>query len=471
MTSGPTILALETDSAWVVILAVSLVTFVAVGVLQRVIRRPGGLASGALLILPLVLPLVAAFAYQQAALPEISVLQPAGSALFEGSENLRHLLLVANDHGKGFTLYALAGSAGPWVVLIGLLVTSFMLLRRLVGRIVLRRLVAGSHPPNGGADPDPRELVAEMARRAGLRTAPGVLILPRGSAGAFATGGKRPRILLAEELMESMERAELEAVIAHEIAHIKARDVPLVATAGFLRDLVAWNPFAHFAYWRLARNREFEADRRAAELTRDPLAVASSLVKMCELMKRSSSPRRAALAFLRPGKRIKRRVSALLDLSDGGVGALTSPGSLPYVVAGLLAVVLGFQAAARVTSSEGAWAIMFGSPRSIEAERWNGVGSFDTFRGQATKQGKVVSREAGVEPKANPAARTPFSQVAITVRKPDLPELKKELRLAARRRGGTTPLLFSRTSPEYEAVPVLSDADGGLGLWRLRQLP
>ena len=149
--------------------------------------------------------------------------------------------------------------------------------------------------------------------------------------------------MISEDLVESLEAEELQAVLAHEIAHVKARDVQVVATAGFLRDVVAWNPFAHIAYRSLAHDRELEADRRAAELTGDPLAVASGLVKMCELMKRGSFRSRAALAFFRPGGAIRRRVSALLRLSESGAAALRPANHLPYIFAGLMAVVLSLQ--------------------------------------------------------------------------------------------------------------------------------
>lgn len=459
-------MALETDSAWVVILAVSFVTLVAVGILRRVIGRPGGVASGVLLALPLVLPLVAAVVYQQAVLPEIAVLQPAGEALSPRSENLLHLLLVANDHGKGFTPYALAGSAGPWVVMFGVLFSSFMLLRRVAGQIVLRRLVNRSVAPEDGLGVDLQALVRRLSARAGLRFEPEVLLLPPGSLGAFATGGRPPKVLLCRELVETLDPNELEAIVAHEVGHLRSKDVQLVATAGFLRDVVAWNPFAHIAYRKLARNREFEADRSAAELTGDPLSVASGLVKMCELM-RGGHRRKAALAFLRPGARVRGRVSALLALSDGGGAALRSQGVTPYAVAALMAAVLGLQVGAQLTKGEGALAIMFGSP-TADVERWTGVGALDTKRGQATKQGKIVSGNGRERVHSQPQALKPFSD-PVSLRRSQLAQWKRQMRLAARNRG-LDPLLFSRSGDDYEAVPLIPEAAGGVGLYRIRQL-
>ena len=182
MTSaGPTILALETDSAWVVILSVSLVTLLLVAIFRRLISRPGGLAAGVLLSLPLVLPLVAAFVFQHAVLPEVSVLQPAGSALSSESNNLLHLLLVADDRGRDSTLYALSGLRGPWMLLFGVLVSSIMLLRRVAGKVVVHRLVRRSRPLDCEVHGGILEAAGEISAAAGLKTCPEILLLPPGS--------------------------------------------------------------------------------------------------------------------------------------------------------------------------------------------------------------------------------------------------------------------------------------------------
>ena len=101
--AAPTVLALETDSAWAVILAVSAGTLVAAVVLHRLIARPGGLASAALLATPLVLPLAAAAAYERALLPELAVLRPAGEVMLERSRDLLHLFLLPDPTNHSVT--------------------------------------------------------------------------------------------------------------------------------------------------------------------------------------------------------------------------------------------------------------------------------------------------------------------------------------------------------------------------------
>ena len=465
--SAPAILALETDSAWVVILAVSTVTLVIVGLLRRLIGRPGGLFSGVLLLLPLVTPLLAAFVYEQAALPEIAVLKPAATTLLDRSENLMHLLLVDDGPGKGFTLYALSGSAGPWLLLIGASVTSFMLLRRLAGRIIVARAINRCVPPVPELHGPVDAWVEELARETGLKRAPEVLVMT-GAVGAFATGGRRPKIVISEDLLCDLDPSEIRAILAHEVAHLWAKDVHLMAVAGILRDLVAWNPFAHIAYRRLAVNRELEADRRAAELTKDPLSVASGLVKICELMRQRASMRSPVPAFLRSRGRLKRRVSAMIALADGGTVAASRAASAPYLIAAVLALVLGLQVAHGITRDEGSGlAIMFGS--SAEPEPWYG----DTFTRRAKWQhGEIPESPAKTDSRFVRRARrlevtAPYSAVFFSMRRRDLSGWKNQIADVARRRGISPEEVLSRTS-DMQAVPLMSDS--GLGIYRLNQL-
>ncbi|MDQ3986813.1 MAG: M56 family metallopeptidase [Actinomycetota bacterium] len=465
--SAPAILALETDSAWVVILAVSVVTLVIVGLLRRLIGRPGGLFSGLLLLLPLVTPLLAAFVYEQAVLPEIAVLQPAATTLLDRSENLMHLLLVDDGSDRGFTLYALSGSAGPWLVLIGASATSFMLLRRLAGRIIVARTIKRSVRPDPRLHGEVEEWTEELAAESGLKHIPELLVMTSG-VGAFATGGGKSKIVISEDLLCDLEPSEVRAILAHEIAHLQAKDVQLMSVAGVLRDLVAWNPFAHVAYRRLAVNRELEADRRAAEATKDPLAVASGLVKICELMRSRSSSRYPAPAFLRSRGRLKRRVSALIALADGGAVAARPAASAPYLIAALLALVLGLEVAHGITRDAGSGlAIMFGS--SAEPEPWYG----DTFTRRAKWQhGEIPESPSKADSQFIKRARrlevtAPYSAVFFSMRRRDLPRWKKQIADVARRRGISPDEVLSRTS-DMQAVPLMSDS--GLGIYRLNQL-
>ena len=340
-------------------LAVSSVTFLAVLVLRRCIQRPGGLASGLLLSLPLVLPLIAAVSFDHAALPVVAVLRPISTELMAESGQLLHVLFLSNDKNV-VTAYALYETAGAWMLWIGLTVSSVMLLRRLIGTMMVRRLIRRSRPLSAGEEGDVGMTLERLTAASSLTRKPSLLVMPEGAVGAFAVAGRGGRILVSAELLTELDRAELEGILAHEIAHLEAKDVPLTFSAGFLRDLVAWNPIVHLAYRRLLADREVEADHRAVTLTGDPLSVASGLVRLCEIRKHKRITRPyLALAF--GGGRVPRRVSTLLAMADGGT-AVRPGASAPYLVAALLVAVLGLQAGAQIASQgAGAYAIMLGS--------------------------------------------------------------------------------------------------------------
>jgi Zn-dependent protease with chaperone function len=367
--AAPTIFTLEVNSAWVVVLAVSLVTLVATIALRRVISRPGGMTSGLLLLLPLAVPLLAATVFQQAVLPEVTVLQPAGEALVEKPDELLHFIFISPD-GRTWAAYALSGGAGVWLFMLGATVSAFMLVRRFAGAVILRRLVAKSTPPTGELKERVLPNVETLSIRAGLSYQPEVLVMPPGYSGAFAVGAKRGRILVSRELADRLDNDELVAVLAHEVAHLEARDVPLVLLAGFLRDFAAWNPFAHIAYRRLLNDRELEADRRAVGLTGTPLSLASGIVKVFEHMRGRRRPaERAALALVKPRAALNRRVSNLLALADGKVDSAPE-GRAIFVIAALAVALLGLEAGSRVASENSALAFVWNAPVTSKTIGW-----------------------------------------------------------------------------------------------------
>ena len=368
--SAPTLL-IEPTSAWVVILVVSMVILPVVLLARRLMRGGGGSAAGILLALPLALPLLAAVLYERGVFPEIAVLRPALlRELGQDPGNLDHLLFMSNGSSDTLVPYLLSNSVGGLIVLIGGAISAFMLLRRLAGRIMLARIVRRSSPLSGEQEARVGKMIAVLSATAHIRRVE-VLVLPGWACGAFAVGGRRSRILISADLLEALNDEELEAVLAHEIAHVAAHDMQVVALAGILRDMTAWNPFSHVALRRLLSDRELEADRRAASMTGKPLAVASSLIKMCDLLRSRPGGRpRAALAMLGRRKGVAFRVNSLLALSDGGTVAVR--GQMPFVLAGVLVLALALQVGATVASYRGStFAIVLGTPDADDTQIWS----------------------------------------------------------------------------------------------------
>ena len=208
--------------------------------------------------------------------------------------------LTALFMALGFTL------GGPRGAVIALLVAGGMNLFTLwnADKIVLKmhnavEVSAQSHPDFYG-------LVARLAQRGGLPM-PRVYIIDQPAPNAFATGRNPANAAVAATtgLLNMLSRDEVEGVMAHELAHVKNHDtliMTMVATiAGaismlanfglFFRDdnRNAWAsilavivaPFAAMiVQMAISRTREFGADRRGAEISGKPMALASALARI-----------------------------------------------------------------------------------------------------------------------------------------------------------------------------------------------
>ncbi|HEV8690656.1 MAG TPA: zinc metalloprotease HtpX [Ideonella sp.] len=157
-------------------------------------------------------------------------------------------------------------------------------------------------------------LVQELAQRAELPM-PRVYLINEDAPNAFATGRNPQHAAVAATtgILRALSERELRGVMAHELAHVKHRDI-LISTisatmAGAISMLANFamifggrddegrpvNPIvsilvmilaplaASLIQMAISRAREFEADRRGAEISGDPQALASALQKIHRL--------------------------------------------------------------------------------------------------------------------------------------------------------------------------------------------
>lgn len=189
-------------------------------------------------------------------------------------------------------------------------------------------------------------IVDRLRQRAGLPM-PTVAIAPHEQPNAFATGRdpEHAVVCVTEGILRLVSRDELEGVLAHELAHVRNRDMLLqtvtATMAGAISNL-AWfgmlaggrdddergNPIAMLFMMLLApiaaslvqmaisRQREFKADAVGAQITGRPLALANALRKLDAGARRIPmhvSPAAAPLAQVNP-----------LAFRGGGIATLFS---------------------------------------------------------------------------------------------------------------------------------------------------
>lgn len=244
----------------------------------------------------------------------------------------------------GLTLDALLGST-PFVTLLVLfgMVLALLVARTFGDRVVLLTLRASEPDP---ANPEHRQLlnvVHEMSVASGL-PAPRVLVIPDPAPNALATGHDpaRATIAVTSGLLDKLDRAQTQAVVAHEMAHVGNRDTRLgvtvavlVGAIALLADLawrVRWQPSrvrsgssgdrdplaflvpllllitalapiaSRLVAFAISRQREYLADATAVAFTRNPEALASALevIGADRRPTRSGTQGTAHLFFVRP---------------------------------------------------------------------------------------------------------------------------------------------------------------------------
>jgi Zn-dependent protease with chaperone function len=160
------------------------------------------------------------------------------------------------------------------------------------------------------AEPRVSAVVGRLARTMGIAP-PMVLTAQLTSGGASLIGVRDPRLVLDQRLLEALDDAELEGVLAHELAHVARRDNLVAWLVAFSRDVVFFVPGASSAVRALHREREAAADQDAVSITGRPAALASGLLRALEL---SGPQRRVAhgCAALVPESDLVQRVRTLV---------------------------------------------------------------------------------------------------------------------------------------------------------------
>ncbi len=173
-----------------------------------------------------------------------------------------------------------------------------------------------ARPVTEAEAPRLHRMVEELSRNAGIPK-PRVYVVPDRTPNAFATGRGPGHAVVAvtQGLQELLSEREIRGVLAHELAHIQNRDILVSSVAAAIAGAVMW--LANMAQWAMlfggvgrgddeegpnplvllvtailaplaatviqmaiSRSREYKADSRGAEISRDPGALADALARL-----------------------------------------------------------------------------------------------------------------------------------------------------------------------------------------------
>lgn len=227
--------------------------------------------------------------------------------------NAKVFILMAGLTALLMVLGQAVGGRGGLLFMAGFSVLSNVAMYWFSAKMVLRAYGAQVVGPEDA--PDLYAMVDRLRQRAGLPM-PTVAIAPHAQPNAFATGRNPDHavVCVTEGLMGLMNRAELEGVIAHELAHIKNRDMLISTIAASMAGAISaigsmlqWGAMlgglrgddeeggspvgalamaivapiaAMIIQMAISRQREFKADRVGAEITGNPHGLANALRKL-----------------------------------------------------------------------------------------------------------------------------------------------------------------------------------------------
>ena len=218
--------------------------------------------------------------------------------------------LTALFMALGYVLGGQAGAIVAFLIALGMNLFTYWNADKIVLRMHdAREVDARSAPQIYG-------MVRELAIRGGLPV-PRVFLIDSQHPNAFATGRNpaNAAVAITTGLLRILEREEVAAVMAHELAHVKNRDtliMTMAATiAGAISMLASFGLFfrsgnqnilatllavlvapfaAMIVQLALSRAREYGADRGGALIHGDPRALASALAKLASAAERIPSP-------------------------------------------------------------------------------------------------------------------------------------------------------------------------------------
>jgi Zn-dependent protease with chaperone function len=190
------------------------------------------------------------------------------------------------------------------------------LLSQAVGRgilVILRPRVL-DWPPS---IPRPATLTSLLAFDAERSEAFTFTLLERGGPRLFR---RRDVILVSDELLGCLDPKEWEAVVAHELGHVRELDGRYLTFFRTLARMMRWDPVLAYLADALTRREEYRADLDAVEVTQRPRALARALYKATRTAgaKAGLLPGLLGVGGRRGRRETAERIRRLVQLAESG---------------------------------------------------------------------------------------------------------------------------------------------------------
>lgn len=229
-------------------------------------------------------------------------------ASYKAGNTFKTFMLVAAITGLLLGVGFLVGGATGLILFAGFAIVFNFAMYWFSGTMALK--MSKAQAVSEAEEPELHRMIATLAERAGVPK-PGVYVTPADQPNAFATG-RNPQhaaIAVTRGIQHALPARELEGVIAHEMAHIKNRDILIASIAAMAAGAIS--AIANFLQFSLlfggdddesplgiigtiamiilapiaaliiqmaiSRQREYVADATGAELLGDPLPLADAL--------------------------------------------------------------------------------------------------------------------------------------------------------------------------------------------------